>query len=187
MPVHRFSRKNILFQVYYLPFLVVYNGTTLPTIIGSLPWLRKIFIRERIQVIHGHSVDSRTNFNSGLFGKLKITKLWGNVLYSNEQNTKQFNFSLYLLKSRYPKVLPSREIKMLSCRRSLRWRTRPSSTVVWWVCAPCSRTTLYSDSRMFRPFWWTLSCSSIPWPSLIGSFACPTQGLSFERSIASPM
>ena len=93
MPVHRFSRKNILFQVYYLPFLVVYNGTTLPTIIGSLPWLRKIFIRERIQVIHGHSVDSRTNFNSGLFGKLKITKLEKMCsVYSNEQNTKQIQF-----------------------------------------------------------------------------------------------
>ncbi|RCN36463.1 PIGA protein [Ancylostoma caninum] len=43
-------------KVYYLPFLVVYNGCSLATIIGSLPWLRKIFLREKIQLIHGHAV-----------------------------------------------------------------------------------------------------------------------------------
>uniref|UniRef100_A0A1I7X3U9 PIGA domain-containing protein n=1 Tax=Heterorhabditis bacteriophora TaxID=37862 RepID=A0A1I7X3U9_HETBA len=43
-------------KVYYLPFLVVYNGCSLATITGSLPWFRKIFLREKIQLIHGHSV-----------------------------------------------------------------------------------------------------------------------------------
>uniref|UniRef100_A0A914XFT0 phosphatidylinositol N-acetylglucosaminyltransferase n=1 Tax=Plectus sambesii TaxID=2011161 RepID=A0A914XFT0_9BILA len=45
-------------KVYYLPFLVAYNGCTLPTIVGSAFWLREIFLRERIQIVHGHSTFS---------------------------------------------------------------------------------------------------------------------------------
>ncbi|KAK6738559.1 hypothetical protein RB195_020581 [Necator americanus] len=59
-------------KVYYLPFLVVYNGCSLATIIGSLPWLRKIFLRERIQLIHGHATFSsmahEAMFNGWLMG-----------------------------------------------------------------------------------------------------------------------
>ncbi|CAP22111.2 Protein CBG00513 [Caenorhabditis briggsae] len=42
-------------KVYYLPFIVAYNGATLSSIIGSMPWLRKVFLRENVQIIHGHS------------------------------------------------------------------------------------------------------------------------------------
>ncbi|MFH4981852.1 hypothetical protein AB6A40_008561 [Gnathostoma spinigerum] len=45
-------------EVYYLPFLVAYNGCSLGSIMGSLYWFRKIFIRERIQLVHGHSTFS---------------------------------------------------------------------------------------------------------------------------------
>ncbi|WKX97444.1 hypothetical protein Q1695_013251 [Nippostrongylus brasiliensis] len=59
-------------KVYYLPFLVVYNGCSLATIIGSLPWLRKIFLREKIDLIHGHSTFSsmahEAMFNGWLMG-----------------------------------------------------------------------------------------------------------------------
>nr|CDJ97167.1 PIGA and Glycosyl transferase domain containing protein [Haemonchus contortus] len=59
-------------KVYYLPFLVIYNGCSLATIIGSLPWLRKIFLREKIQLIHGHSTFSsmahEAMFNGWLMG-----------------------------------------------------------------------------------------------------------------------
>uniref|UniRef100_A0A0K0D1C5 GlcNAc-PI synthesis protein n=1 Tax=Angiostrongylus cantonensis TaxID=6313 RepID=A0A0K0D1C5_ANGCA len=59
-------------KVYYLPFLVVYNGCSLATIIGSLPWLRKILLRENIQLIHGHSTFSsmahEAMFNGWLMG-----------------------------------------------------------------------------------------------------------------------
>ncbi|KAL6736369.1 hypothetical protein Aduo_006729 [Ancylostoma duodenale] len=59
-------------KVYYLPFLVVYNGCSLATIIGSLPWLRKIFLREKIQLIHGHATFSsmahEAMFNGWLMG-----------------------------------------------------------------------------------------------------------------------
>ncbi|KJH42512.1 glycosyltransferase, group 1 family protein [Dictyocaulus viviparus] len=34
------------------------TGSSLATIIGSLPWFRRIFIRERIQLVHGHSTFS---------------------------------------------------------------------------------------------------------------------------------
>ncbi|CAJ0604772.1 unnamed protein product [Cylicocyclus nassatus] len=59
-------------KVYYLPFLVIYNGCSLATIIGSLPWLRKIFLRERVQIIHGHATFSsmahEAMFNGWLMG-----------------------------------------------------------------------------------------------------------------------
>ncbi|KHN84312.1 N-acetylglucosaminyl-phosphatidylinositol biosynthetic protein [Toxocara canis] len=45
-------------KVYYLPFVVAYNGCSLASIIGSLYWFRKIFLRERIQLVHGHSTFS---------------------------------------------------------------------------------------------------------------------------------
>lgn len=45
-------------KVYYLPFIVAYNGCTLASITGSLYWFRKIFLRERIQLVHGHSTFS---------------------------------------------------------------------------------------------------------------------------------
>uniref|UniRef100_A0A0N5APP5 phosphatidylinositol N-acetylglucosaminyltransferase n=1 Tax=Syphacia muris TaxID=451379 RepID=A0A0N5APP5_9BILA len=57
------SRKGIRYlsnglKVYYLPFIVFYNGCSLASIIGSLYWFRKIYIRERIQLVHGHSTFS---------------------------------------------------------------------------------------------------------------------------------
>ncbi len=44
--------------VYYLPQLPFYNNTSFPTIISTLPMLRDIFLRERIQLVHGHSAFS---------------------------------------------------------------------------------------------------------------------------------
>ncbi|KAK0416017.1 hypothetical protein QR680_012251 [Steinernema hermaphroditum] len=57
------ARKGIRFltnglKVYYLPFIVAYNGCSLMTMSGSLLWLRKIFLREKIQLVHGHSTFS---------------------------------------------------------------------------------------------------------------------------------
>uniref|UniRef100_A0A914CUX8 phosphatidylinositol N-acetylglucosaminyltransferase n=1 Tax=Acrobeloides nanus TaxID=290746 RepID=A0A914CUX8_9BILA len=42
-------------KVYYLPFLVVYNSTTLSAVVDCLYWFRKIFLHEKIQIVHGHS------------------------------------------------------------------------------------------------------------------------------------
>ena len=41
-------------KVYHLPHWIVYRSTTFPTVFSSFPILRQIFIRERIQVVHGH-------------------------------------------------------------------------------------------------------------------------------------
>ncbi|KAL1440165.1 hypothetical protein MTO96_009975 [Rhipicephalus appendiculatus] len=45
-------------KVYYLPFLVIYNQCTLPTIMISFPLIRNILIREEITVVHAHSAFS---------------------------------------------------------------------------------------------------------------------------------
>jgi phosphatidylinositol glycan class A protein len=43
-------------KVYYLPVLVMYNQCTLPTFVGNLWVLRDIYIREGINIVHGHQV-----------------------------------------------------------------------------------------------------------------------------------
>lgn len=45
-------------KVYYLPIVPFYNQAVLPTIMGSLPYLRYIFNQEKIQIVHGHSAFS---------------------------------------------------------------------------------------------------------------------------------
>lgn len=45
-------------KVYYLPIVPFYNQAVLPTIVGSLPYLRYIFNHEQIQIVHGHSAFS---------------------------------------------------------------------------------------------------------------------------------
>lgn len=57
------DRKGIRYmtnglKVYYLPIRVFYNQCILPTMICNIPILRNIFIREQIQIIHGHSAFS---------------------------------------------------------------------------------------------------------------------------------
>ncbi|QIW96162.1 hypothetical protein AMS68_001680 [Peltaster fructicola] len=42
-------------KVYHLPQWVVYRSTTFPTVFSSFPLLRQIFIREEIQIVHGHA------------------------------------------------------------------------------------------------------------------------------------
>lgn len=57
------DRKGIRYmtnglKVYYLPIKVFYNQCILPTMICNIPILRNIFIREQIQIVHGHSAFS---------------------------------------------------------------------------------------------------------------------------------
>jgi len=53
-------------KVYYLPILPFYNKSVLPTIVCSLPYLRHIFLKEGVTVVHGHSAFS-TLANEALF------------------------------------------------------------------------------------------------------------------------
>lgn len=45
-------------KVYYLPIRTCYNQCILPTMVANLPLLRYILLRERIQIVHGHSAFS---------------------------------------------------------------------------------------------------------------------------------
>ncbi|OAQ61042.1 phosphatidylinositol N-acetylglucosaminyltransferase GPI3 subunit [Pochonia chlamydosporia 170] len=41
-------------KVYHVPFLVIYRQGTFPTVFSFFPILRYIFIREQIEIVHGH-------------------------------------------------------------------------------------------------------------------------------------
>ncbi|XP_054009540.1 phosphatidylinositol N-acetylglucosaminyltransferase subunit A isoform X1 [Hylaeus anthracinus] len=57
-------------KVYYIPVKVFYNQCVLPTIICSIPLIRYIFIREKIQIVHGHSAFSALAHEGMLIGRL---------------------------------------------------------------------------------------------------------------------
>ena len=42
-------------KVYYIPFLPIASSATLPNFFTSIPYLRTILLRERIQLIHAHA------------------------------------------------------------------------------------------------------------------------------------
>lgn len=65
-------------KVYYLPIRVFYNQCVLPTMICSIPLIRYIFIREQIEIIHGHSAFSALAHEGMLIGSsmgLKVSLL----------------------------------------------------------------------------------------------------------------
>ncbi|CAK9803316.1 Phosphatidylinositol N-acetylglucosaminyltransferase subunit A [Anthophora quadrimaculata] len=57
-------------KVYYIPVKVFYNECVLPTMICSIPLIRYIFIREEIQIVHGHSAFSALAHEGMLIGRL---------------------------------------------------------------------------------------------------------------------
>ncbi|KAF6197968.1 hypothetical protein GE061_007713 [Apolygus lucorum] len=57
-------------KVFYLPIKPFYNQAILPTMIGSLPLIRYILVRERIDIVHGHSAFSSLAHEVMIIGKL---------------------------------------------------------------------------------------------------------------------
>ena len=57
-------------KVFYLPIVPFYNQAVLPTIVGSLPYLRFIFKSEGIQIVHGHSAFSSLAHEALFVGSL---------------------------------------------------------------------------------------------------------------------
>uniref|UniRef100_T1HF81 phosphatidylinositol N-acetylglucosaminyltransferase n=1 Tax=Rhodnius prolixus TaxID=13249 RepID=T1HF81_RHOPR len=57
-------------KVYYLPIKTFYNECILPTMVASLPLIRNVLIRERIDVVHGHSAFSALAHEVMIIGKL---------------------------------------------------------------------------------------------------------------------
>lgn len=45
-------------KVYYIPLRPFFNQSTFPTLYGTLPIIRTILIRERINIVHGHQTFS---------------------------------------------------------------------------------------------------------------------------------
>lgn len=62
-------------KVYYLPVKVFYNQCVLPSMICSLPLIRYIFVRESIEIVHGHSAFSALAHEAMLIGSLMGLKV----------------------------------------------------------------------------------------------------------------
>lgn len=71
-------------KVYYLPIRVFYNQCVLPSVICNLPLIRYIFIRENVEIIHGHSAFSALAHEAMIIGSLmglKVCRKYQLVLY----------------------------------------------------------------------------------------------------------
>ena len=62
LPISYISLFFVLLLVYYLPVKPVYNQNILPTVFTTLPVIRYILLREKITVVHGHSVCHISSF-----------------------------------------------------------------------------------------------------------------------------
>lgn len=56
-------------RVYYIPTYQVYRGATIPSIYSNFPMLRNIFIREQIDIVHGHGSLSSLGAEAILHGR----------------------------------------------------------------------------------------------------------------------
>lgn len=56
-------------RVYYVPFIQVYRSSTFPTVFLAFPILRNIFIREQIDIVHGHGSLSSLGAEAILHGR----------------------------------------------------------------------------------------------------------------------
>lgn len=56
-------------RVYYVPFAQIYRSTTFPTVFLAFPVLRSIFVRERIDIVHGHGSFSSLGAEAIFHGK----------------------------------------------------------------------------------------------------------------------
>lgn len=99
---HSYGSRNGLrtltngLKVYYVPFYVVYRSATFPTVFLAFPILRNIFIREQIDIVHGHGSLSTIGLEAifhgrtmglrtvltdhSLYGFANITSIVGNKL-----------------------------------------------------------------------------------------------------------
>lgn len=56
-------------RVYYVPLLQVYRSSTVPSVFTAFPILRNIFIREQIEIVHGHGSLSSLGAEGILHGR----------------------------------------------------------------------------------------------------------------------
>jgi phosphatidylinositol glycan class A protein len=65
---HYKNRQGVKFmgngvKVYYLPNLILHEGTIFPTIVGLSPIFREILIKEQIDIVHCHQVTLSDNYS----------------------------------------------------------------------------------------------------------------------------
>lgn len=56
-------------RVYYAPLLTIYRNSTVPSVFSAFPILRNIFIREQIDIVHGHGSLSSLGAEAILHGR----------------------------------------------------------------------------------------------------------------------
>ncbi|PKS05544.1 hypothetical protein jhhlp_008061 [Lomentospora prolificans] len=56
-------------KAYYVPFAVIYRNAAFPTVWSMFPILRNIFIREGIEIVHGHGALSAMSHEAILHGR----------------------------------------------------------------------------------------------------------------------
>jgi len=79
-------------KVYYLPIKVCYNQCILPTAVCNVPMLRAVLLRERVEVVHGHSAFSALAHEALMVGSLLGLKVV--LIYSSQESLMSL---LYLL------------------------------------------------------------------------------------------
>lgn len=99
-------------KVYYLPMIPFYNQCVFPCMYASTGIIRDILLREKITIVHGHSVrdlDSYTiiqptrlliwRFFSGIF----YTRSWSHVsrTYIKDQNGFHWSFALRIRRCQF--------------------------------------------------------------------------------------
>jgi len=57
-------------KVYYCPFQTMIDGVTLPTFIATYPLIRHIFVREKIDIVHGHQATSPMSNEALVYGSI---------------------------------------------------------------------------------------------------------------------
>nr|CAG4634752.1 EOG090X0515 [Alona affinis] len=64
----RYMTKGL--KVFYIPLKTFHEQVAFPTLVGSLALIRHILIRERVEIVHGHSAFSTLSHEAMLIAKL---------------------------------------------------------------------------------------------------------------------
>ena len=81
-------------KVYYLPIKTCYNQCIVPTMVCNVPLLRNVLIRERIDIVHGHSAFSALAHETMFVGKLMGLRVGFDHLIEKGKR-KQINLSSF--------------------------------------------------------------------------------------------
>lgn len=104
-------------KVYYVPYLVLYRECTFPTVFSAFPTLRQIFIRENIDIVHGHGSFSSLCHEAILHGNTMGLKT---VFTDRSSINTEYNLAVHYLEA---KTIKGR----LKCGFSMSFKARYST------------------------------------------------------------